>query len=277
MKFSRKKRAAILGCGPAGLFAAHALIAKGWEVKIFSKKRKSHMFGAQYLHASIPGLTERDPIEVKYELINGTPEQYREKVYGANRVATSVETLSGTHQAWDIREAYDNAWERYAHLIRETEVTPRWLGAPGGDPGEAGTFLAYDYWDVVVNSIPMPDLCYQKDLHQFNKISIWAMGDAPQRGQYAPYRPPASTVQCSASRYVGWYRASNIFDHVTVEWPGRTKPPLSGVAEVSKPIDSNCNCYRIGRPGFKFVPIGRYGKWTKGVLTSDAYSEASAL
>lgn len=277
MKLRRDKMAAVLGCGPAGLFAVHALINSGWKVKVFSKKRKSHMFGAQYLHVPIPGLTERQPIEVSYKLLDGTADEYREKVYGSSQVATSVETLPESHLAWDIREAYDNAWERYAHLIRETEVTPRWLGAPTGRSDEAGTFLAYDYWDVVVSSIPMPDLCYQKDVHRFNKASIWAMGDAPQRGQYAPYRPPANTVQCNASRYVGWYRASNIFEHVTVEWPGRSKPPLPGVAEVFKPIDTNCNCYRVGRPGFKFVPIGRYGQWAKGVLTSDAYAQAAQL
>lgn len=271
----RTRRAAILGCGPAGLFAAHALIGNGWEVTIFSKKRKSHMFGAQYLHSPIPGLTESDGVEVAYRLVGGTADEYRAKVYGPNPVTTSVETLGKTHQAWDIREAYDNAWDRYSHLVRETNVTPEWLGAGSGE--EAGTFLAASYWDIVISSIPMPNLCYRKDDHQFHATSIWAIGDAPARGQYAPYRAPANTIECNASRDVGWYRASNVFGHVTVEWPGRSKPPLPAVAEVSKPISTDCICYRGREMGFKFMPIGRYGQWSKGILSHHAYTQAVQL
>lgn len=274
MRLRREKRAAVLGCGPAGLFATHALMENGWDVNIYSKKRKSHMFGAQYLHMPIPDLMKDDPVEIAYRL-TGTPDEYRRKVYGSNGVTTSVEALGKTHLGWNIREAYDNAWERYAHLVIDANVTPSFLGAPqlSSEP------IALDTrkFDVVISSIPLPDLCYQRDRHQFHSASIWAMGDAPGRGQYAPYRPPANTVECNGTRDVGWYRASTVFDYTTVEWPGNRKPPLPGVAEVVKPLYADCTCYRGRELGFKFMPVGRYGQWSKGVLSHNAYTQAAQL
>ena len=49
---------AILGCGPTGLVAAHACAMKHIPFVIFSKKRKSFLFGSQYLHEPIPGVIE---------------------------------------------------------------------------------------------------------------------------------------------------------------------------------------------------------------------------
>jgi hypothetical protein len=249
------------------------MLENGWDVTIFSKKRKSHMFGAQYLHAPIPGLTVSDPVEVAYRLTGGTADDYRAKVYGKQAVETSVESLGKTHMAWDIREAYDAAWDRYSHLVHDANITPQWMGIR--DPEEGGVSLSSTHWDIVVSSVPMPDLCYQE--HQFHATTVWAMGDAPSRGHYAPYRPPANTVECNASRDTGWYRASNVFAHVTVEWPANRHPPLPGVAEVTKPLYTDCTCYRGREVGFKFMPIGRYGQWSKGVLSHHAYTQAAQL
>lgn len=157
MRFSmRSKRAVVLGCGPAGLFAAHALIQNGWGVEIYSNRKKSHMFGAQYLHAPIPGLTPEDaePILIDYKL-KGDVEGYRSKVYGVNQVATSVELLGKQHEAWDIRAAYDRAWNLYGEQVNHAEISPEFLGIqqfPAVNP----VVLQVQRFDLVVNSIPLP-------------------------------------------------------------------------------------------------------------------------
>lgn len=278
-KLRKTKRAAVLGCGPAGLFATHALVENGWDVKIFSKRRRSEMFGAQYLHAPIPGLTQTEPVNINY-VLHGTPEGYRYKVYGPNPVRTSVETLGKTHPGWDIREAYYRAWDQYESLITDQNVTPEFLGVsrPESEIGEeGGVFLALHYFNVIVNSIPLPDLCYQKKAHQFHSTSVWAIGDAPERGIYAPYKPSPNTVECNGLRDVGWYRSSNVFGYATVEWPGNRKPPLPQAAEVVKPLYTDCTCYRAREMGFRFKPVGRYGQWSKGVLSHSAYTQAAQL
>ena len=258
-------KAAVLGCGPAGLFATRALLDRGYTVAIYSKARKSEMFGAQYLHEPIPTLTPEDerPIKVDYRL-EGTAEGYRDKIYGGMPVKVSPETLTRPHLAWDIRAAYDRAWDWYGDIVIDTLITPEWMRSG-----------ALDSYGLVVSSVPLPTLCEAKDAHEFHAARIWAMGDAPRRGQYAPFRPEPNTVLCDGTRDRGWYRASNLYGHVTVEWPHRSKPPLPGVAEVVKPIYSTCDCYAHGK--FRFVKVGRYGVWSKGVLSHQAYTTASAL
>lgn len=276
------KRALVLGCGPAGLFATHALAERGWNVSIYSKARKSHLFGAQYLHAPIPGLThdDADPVALRYTLA-GTVEEYRKKIYGVNQVSTSVELLDQEHQAWDIRQAYNAAWGRYGHLVNDQEITPEFLGMVKWSPDDSVPIapqnaLLINQFDLIVNTIPLRTLCYQPESHQFHAVSVWAMGDAPERGQYVPYRPAENTVECNGDRDTGWYRAAHVFGHATVEWPGSRKPPLPSVAEVTKPLYSTCDCYRVNYP-VPFLPLGRYGSWTKGVLSHNAYMTAANL
>lgn len=278
----RSKRAAVLGCGPTGLFAAHALIENGWSVGIYSKARKSHLFGAQYLHMPVPGLTpDGAPVPLKY-LLTGTPEGYREKVYGIGSVVTSVEVLGQEHPAWDIRATYDAAWERYGSMVTDMPLSPEALGVTRWDPmWESNEALPLSLrpadFDVILSSIPAPTMCYQTDLHQFQSAQVWAMGDAPSQGQYVPFRPGDGIVECNGDPDTGWYRAANVYGHATVEWPANRKPPLPGVANVTKPIRTDCNCYQDHRFQTKYIPIGRYGRWTKGVLTHDAYNQAANL
>jgi hypothetical protein len=246
------KKIAVLGCGPSGLFAAHALIGMGHEVRIFSKKRKSEMFGAQYLHAPIAGLTDgMIPIELEYKLI-GTVEGYREKVYGRQQVQVSPEALEESHQAWDIREAYGRAWNLYADLITNVpDIGPALLGRTPVD--------------LIVSSLPAKAIC--KDMeHRFSSQEVWAIGDAPERGIFNPISVASGgQVILNGERDTGWYRTSNVFFHGTTEWPGGRKPPIEGVAKVEKPISTDCNCHP------NVLRVGRYGRWTKGVLSHEAY------
>lgn len=264
------KRAAVLGCGPAGLFAAHAMITNGWDVRIFSKARKSHLYGAQYLHAPIDGLSplDEEPETIKYQF-TGLVDDYRLKVYGLREdtVLTSVQTLEPEHQAWDLREAYDHAWRLYGDLVVDVDLS----GKPLPD------LLPLEDFRLVVSTVPLPTLCYQPEVHRFHSTDVWAYGDAPDRGQLAPYRPAPFTVECNGTRDVGWYRSANIYGHVTMEWPSRNKPPLPGVAAVTKPLYTDCSCYRDGSIRPRFVPLGRYGQWSKGVLTHHAYTQGAQL
>jgi hypothetical protein len=273
---SRNRSAAVLGCGPAGIFAAHALIENGWKVVIFSKKRKSHMYGAQYLHSPIPGLTPEgvEPIWVKYQL-TGTVEGYREKVYGIQPIHTSVEALQAEHMGWDIRSSYDAGWERYEELVVDTKLTPEFLGSPAADGSNSYLTLDLARFHQVINTVPLPEICY--DNHEFHSAKVWAMGDAPDRGQLVPYRPEENVVECNGDRDTGWYRAANVYGWCTMEWPAARKPPLPGVAEVTKPLYSNCDCYQKGELRTKFMNIGRYGSWKKSALTHHAFTQAAQL
>lgn len=275
-RFLRKtRRAAVLGCGPAGLFAAHALIGRGWDVSIYSRKRRSEMYGAQYLHAPIPGLTDgQEPVTIRYRL-NGSADDYRQKVYGFRAVKVSPESLAPEHEAWDIRAAYYRAWTMYSERIRDVpNIDSQFLGASMSGVSES---LDLQRLDWVVSSIPANRICYQPEAHQFESQEVYAIGDAPERGIFCPITSvPDNTVLLDGTRQIGWYRASNVFGYRTAEWPAWRKPPIHDLSLIEKPVSNNCDCYD-GKGSASMLKVGRYGRWEKAELSHRAYERAMEL
>lgn len=253
-------RIAILGCGPTGLFTAHAFASLGFsEISILSRKRRSEMFGAQYLHEPIPGLSEEEGTPITYSL-RGTPEQYARKVYDGKLPAfvTSPALLPERQIAYDIRRAYFAAWDRYADRITNVRVQPSMM------------VDIQRGFDIVVSTIPARDLCNQTcgDVHRFDVQKVYAIGDAPERGVFCPIIVQPWTVECNGEENPRWYRASNVFGYKTAEWPGSNPPPVADIAVVEKPIGTNCDCWTDHKG---FMRAGRFGTWTKGVLSHQAY------
>jgi len=264
----------ILGCGPAGLFAAHAAIQLDHDVQIISKKRRSEMFGAQNLLQPVPGLTDDAPcFYVRYSL-DGTWEGYRAKVYGEDLVYGENEAPSGVYPAWDIRAAYYRAWSLYHGDIEPT-------GGQGLGYSELYSILMQRMPDVVVSTIPAPALCYLRGQHSFASAQIWTVGDAPERGIFAPMECDPNTITYDGTKDRGWHRAANIAGYNTIEWPGGVKPPVENVSLVTKPIATNCDCMlkpnghaeTIGN--IRFLRAGRYGAWDRLTHAHHAYWEVS--
>jgi hypothetical protein len=260
----RPKSVFILGCGPAGLFAAQAAESLGHHVTIISKLRRSEMYGAQYLHSEIPGLTDGSvPFKVEYRL-NGSLDDYLWKVYGAtipDRAAITVESLVGTYDAWDIRRAYHNAFQKYMGVIHNHNI--------GGDT--MYDILVNSQPDLLVSTIPATTLCTVPDQHAFDVRKIWAVGDAPERGTFAPrFGTEDGVIQYDGTRDTGWYRSSSISGYVAVEWPGGRRPPIENVVEVNKPVSTTCDCWLKARRT-KVIRLGRYGAWDRKGHTHQAY------
>lgn len=245
----------ILGCGPAGLIAAHAAYGRGADFIVVSKARKSFMNGAQYLHAPIPGVSIKEPFLINYE-ISGSVAGYRDKVYGPDaKVEVSPETLVGRHLAWDIREAYDSLWSLYGSDVQDVTISPRVLSK------------LMDDWkpDAVISTIPAHILCFEGQ-HKFESEQVWATNELE-------CQLSDNTVLCNGDPSFDWYRASRIQGFTNTEWP-HDKYPLAyngQIWRVIKPLRTTCTCFRdVHR-------MGRYGKWTKGVLSHEAWDEANKI
>lgn len=273
--FRRKpRRVAVLGAGPAGLLSAYAATLKGYEVTIYTMPdtdlsarpgtpKKSDLYGCQYLHAPIPGLTEGEGAWVKY-LLDGGSEAYREKVYGGGwRGSVSPDEYGPEepHRAWDLRAAYDRLWDLF-----RSEMHPAILNGFNVMP------LFEDQTTRVFATVPLNTLCRADGGHTFETQMVWAMGSAP--GQELPYVAPDNTVQCNGYDAPRWYRAATVFGHSTLEWPQGVKPPVHGVARVAKPLRTDCVCFM---PSDRWHRLGRYGQWRKGVLVHEAFSRATEI
>jgi hypothetical protein len=255
---------AILGCGPSGLVAAHAAVSQGAQISIFSRPEPSPIYGAQYLHQPIPDLDTPSTKEfrvIRYRM-KGDPEAYLKKVYSRSWDGTISDDLRDqAHVAWDLRGAYAELWDRYRHLIIPAVIS--------GDPGKRRVLIEAmaDNYNLVLNTIPRPALCMHPDEHKFNGTQIWAMGDSPD--QTCPVETPDDVIIYNGDSEPSWYRSARIFGYSTVEWPGQyTKPPISGVVRVTKPLSHTCDCWTD-----RMVHLGRMGRWQNGRLVHHVYAD----
>lgn len=260
----RNKTVVVLGCGPAGLFAAHAAKLWGADVHIISKKRRSEMYGAQYLHSGIPGLTDDQKAgEVEYRLI-GDLDDYLSKVYGPiipERSAITKESLVGVYPAWDIRRAYHRAFEVY-----HRDIIPESLDSTS-IPRIAADFNPA----VIISTVPAPTLCAAPGAHAFDVRTVWAIGDAPERGVFAPrYSEEPNVIWYNGEDSPAWYRYSLISGYAAMEWPEQSRPPSAEVAKVDKPVATSCHCW-LGHRKYPIVRMGRYGAWNRHGHSHQAY------
>lgn len=241
---------AILGCGPAGLLAAHAALIGGHEPIIYSMKKKSPLAGTQYLHQPIPKLSSVKPQgEVVYIKI-GTQQGYAAKVYGSPDAPCSwAKFQSGSHEIWSLNEMYNDLWEIFRTSITNTKLNPADI------PELCSEF------PLVINSVPRPRLCKNPD-HDFKSQSIWIT----ETKNAVPFVVPGNMIIYDGTPDVHWYRASRIFGKCAVE----TSRPMSGASWQygHKPIRTNCDCHIKHR---EFFNVGRFGQWKKGVLSHNAF------
>lgn len=251
-----KQPVAVLGCGPAGLLAAHAAMLNGHPVAIISTGEKSRLGGAQYLHQAIPFLTDVEPEAVVKHKHLGTREGYHHKVYPHNEVPVEAVSFGqfGDQPAWNLRKAYDQLYAFFSPYLTRVVIKPEDVADI-----QADGFLA------VFNTIPLDKLCLKG--HTFVSQTVWVAGGSLLN--QSPVEPvDDNTVIYNGDPNNSWYRCSKTFGIGTAEWPEHHKPPLGedgNLVKVTKPLKTNCDCHP------EVVRLGRYGRWSKGVLSHSAF------
>ena len=243
----------ILGCGPAGLLAAHAAALDGKEFVVYSKeKEKSVLSGAQYLHARIPHITGSPALpafEIEYRKV-GTRSGYAKKVYGDENADCSWALFpKGRVIAWSMSDLYETLWERYSGAIREATI----------GPPEVREILRTGA--TVLSSIPRPSLCSQGC--EFRSATVRYVDESPLPG-------PANVILYSGRPEDRFYRTSIIRGFESTEFERGALAPELADRTGRKPTGHSCGC----RTEPNFFPIGRFGKWKKGVLVHDAFEDA---
>jgi hypothetical protein len=247
----------VLGCGPAGLLAAHAIKLAGHEPVIHSHLVKSKMFGAMYLHRSIPRITGSSPDFLIRVLKVGTREGYALNVYGDENAAVSWDRFEpGIARGWDLTTAYDNLWDLYRSKIMKADV------------GSRSIALYQDLYKVVFSTLPAKAMCVDPNHEfKFERIKV-----------YHGLNPIPGAIDDNVMYYNGlqpwngWYRFSQIRGYQAWEFRADGRPIRQSIKGYQlndgiKPISSDCNCH----PEIK--RLGRFGRWDKGVLTHNAFEE----
>lgn len=244
----------VLGCGPAGLLAAHGITMAGGKPLIISKKAKSKILGAQFLHRAIPEITSHEPDGVIDFRKEGWAGKYAERIYGDRNHPTSWERYqSGPHPAWSMQAAYEVLWDRYESQVMDQEVTSDLL-----DEIEREFSLA-------ISTIPAWILCGGTNGHAFPTVSVYILPWTP----FGASDPKQNFIMYNGSSHPAeWYRTSRIFGHCSTESAKPFDEP--GEQKGFKVLNTDCDC----RP--KIIRAGRFGEWRSGILTHHAFEKAMA-
>lgn len=244
----------ILGCGPAGLLAAHAAVEAGLKVRILSTRTKSNIGGAQYLHEAVPGLTDNEPDGELAYIYRGEKKSYAYKLYGNGDAPVSWGKYRGVLPIWNLRAAYGDLWDMFEMTIEHRILQPIDV---------VGLLNANT---IVMSAIPLPSICMRPMEHKFTSQTVWI--------NYRQVKvEEAKGDENNFILYNGYldnplYRSSLIFSWRSDEYV--TCPEVDGCVPVTKPLTSTCDCW----PGL--VKLGRYGQWDKEQLTHHAYLSAVA-
>jgi hypothetical protein len=247
------KPIAVLGTGPAGLLAAHGVGLTGKPVAVFGLGQKSVISGAQFLHTAIPELTQPDEPDTEVNfLYSGTPQGYKEKVYGTDPnhqpSFVSFDNLKTSQPAWNLCAIYDYLWESFGERSNQVHINHEWLEENK------------DSFEAIISTIPALHLCRSMGQHVFVSQEVF-IGDFCMKEKL-----PDNTVYYEGTREISWTRCSRLFGIGGTEWsPAFTPRPPYQVVSVRKPIRMNCDCYP------EVIKVGRYGAWKKGELTHDAF------
>lgn len=262
----------VIGCGPAGLAAAHAAIGLGADVSIVAPKRKTPQNGPVTLQHPIPGISTGHPDGyVRQLVIGGSILDYRLKLYGDVNVNINGDIMRAGYDTWRVQEAYDKMWELYSDLISDRSVDPtevQWLETTN---------------DLVVSSAPAPNLCYhgcgnagcvRHPNHDFRSVQIalkftTSYPDQPDntiiynayRGDTFPSTFPSRAYGMDSR----WVRSSSIFGVRVTDYKPEDCPNPDLI--IHKPLGTDCDCHP------KVLRVGRYGKWHNLAWIDSAYTD----
>jgi hypothetical protein len=237
----------IIGCGPAGLLAAHAAVQAGYEPTLFAPgATPSPPAPGVFLHMAIPELADpaRPDDNVTFRKL-GRESVYARKVYGCVTATSWRKFTNGSYPAWALDPLYRQLWQLYGDLVQP--------GIVKGD--DIKDFL--ESYRLTINTAPLERLCIGG--HGFPRRRTWYVADAP------------NWVRHNEMVYNGleentWFRASKFFGRKLTEFA--VEPSNGSGAQGMKVQPTDCDCH----PGM--LRVGRWGTWQPGVLLHHAYLEA---
>ena len=250
----------VLGAGPSGMMAAHAVAQQGLTPRIVDRNpdRTRRSSGVYYLHSDC-GLALRVTL-LRQRLVGNVgmsvaqlTNAYAEKVYGREVESRSVLEVLGQSEVgvYNASEALEHLWDMYGGLVEVGEIQgledARYAAGSGGK---------------VISTIPARVLFPQR-VYSSVQANVH-VSEAPVADAFVYY---------NVSPAIPWYRCAAVFGVFTAEYPEAyvSEGRAGEWRRVTKVIGTD-------RPLPEYdwlISTGRYGAWNKGFLTDTVYSHVS--
>lgn len=250
------RQIAVLGAGPSGMMAAHAVAQCGLEPVIYDRDpdQTRRNAGVFILHDRCD-LILRSTV-VRQEVLGAedlrregdwvaqVEARYREKVYGfwgPSQVSVRGALEQELQEVYNANEAVTQLWEMYGDCVQVREIRgiedARSLDLP------------------VISTIPAKAL-FPDRRYDWQRAYVYR-GEAPTDEAFIYYSVGAAPR---------WYRCSAVFGVFTAEYGFARQDcvPVKKVMRVDEPLPSL---------DWLFL-VGRYGAWDKGCLTHHVYERS---
>jgi len=251
----------VIGCGPAGLAAAHAAVGLGCTVKVIGPRKRTPQHGPVFLQRPIPGISNDHPDGyIKQIVVGGSIIDYRLKLYGDVNISITSDGIlrEGIH-TWSVQKAYSSMWEMYCGFIKDMTLAPHEVGGLDAD--------------LIVSTAPAPNLCMNPA-----RIGHWQAGHRFESVPIALYfessypRQPINTIIYNAYEEPRWVRSSNVFGNEVTEYrPEDLETETDDFQDpdriIQKPLSTTCDCHP------QVLRCGRFGKWNNMAWIDSAYYE----
>lgn len=241
----------VIGCGPAGLAAAHAAVGLGAAVEVIAPKEMSPQLGPLLIQRPIPGInTDHPDGTIHQRVIGGSILDYRYKLYGDINIGINGDILEPCYHAWDHRKTYDTLWELYSGLITDRKVSAKEMRN------------LHKHADLVVSTANAHSMCsnfeqFGKGPHRFlyKEVAVTPRFSYPDQ--------PDNTIIFNGGSEYPWVRSSRVFGVPVTEWKLGDQP--LGARVIRKPISTDCTCYP------HVLRTGRFGAWKNETWIDTAY------
>ena len=265
------KEIAILGAGPAGMMAAHAVSQAGFQPVIYDRNpdKTRRNAGVFILHDDC-GLALKS-IEVDQRILGAeiyrreanklflTCKAYNSKVYPKEKPKpTSVSIMDAMKHprlsVFNVAEALDHLWNMYGKYVKPLEIS-----------GFADVFSLGSVYKRVVSTIPMPILF--PDIEYFSTDAFVYVSEAP---------PEDSFIYYNVGSAINWYRCSAVYGVFTAEYANEQAALQDGhTIDKLKKVQKVIDCDRKDQlPEIPWLTLtGRYGAWDKTCLTHHVYAD----
>lgn len=238
----------VVGCGPAGLAAAHAAVGLGAEVEIHAPKVKTPQRGPLLIQRPIPGINRDHPDGTIHQIvIGGNIMDYRYKLYGDVNIGINGDILQPYYHAWRHGETYNRMWNLYSDRIIDRKISKLAMQS------------IHQTADLVVSTANAMIMCSDRRAHDFNyrEVAVTPYCSYPSQ--------PDNTIIFNADPEVPWVRSSLVFGVPVTEWQADLAP--DDAVRIMKPISTTCDCYP------HVLRTGRFGAYRNEVWVDTAYHD----
>jgi hypothetical protein len=251
----------VVGCGPAGLAAAHAASGLGASIEIIAPKKMTPQEGPLLIQRPIPGINTDHPDGTIHQVvIGGSILDYRYKLYGDINIGINGDQLKPHYHAWRHNETYQKLWDMYENAVLDYKLTTREMRH------------IHEQADLVVSTASSRSMCTLDHKFLYKEVVVTSDYSYPDQ--------PDNTIIFNActedifpdtypselyGRDARWVRSSRIFGVPVTEWPFCKEPADRPSRLIRKPIGTDCNCYP------QILRTGRFGAWKNEVWCDTAY------